>query len=51
MALVAADGVVTLTGEVRTIADIGRITTAAIAVSGVVHIRGDGLTCVDRRDA
>jgi CBS domain-containing protein len=49
--ITVTDGVVTLTGMVRTIADIGRVTTAAIAVSGVVHVRSDGLTCVDRRDA
>jgi BON domain len=49
--ITVTDGVVTLTGTVRTIADIERIATAAIAVSGVVHVRSDGVTCVDRRDA
>lgn len=49
--ITVTDGVVTVTGTVRTIADIGRVTTAAIAVSGVVHVRSDGVTCIDRRDA
>ena len=43
------DGVVTLTGTVRTTGDIGRVTTAAIAVSGVVHVRSDDVSSVDRR--
>lgn len=43
------DGVVTLTGTVRTIGDIGRVRRAAIAVSGVVHVRSDDVTSVDRR--
>jgi CBS domain-containing protein len=49
--ITVTDGVVTVTGAVRTIADIARVTTAAIAVSGVVHVRSDGVTCIDRRDA
>jgi CBS domain-containing protein len=47
--ITVTDGVVTLTGTVRTIGDIGRVTTAAIAVSGVVHVRSDDVTSVDRR--
>src|ERR1035441_8853736 len=46
--ITVTDGVVTLTGTVRTIADIARVTTAAIAVSGVIHVRSDGVTCVDQ---
>jgi CBS domain-containing protein len=49
--ITVTDGVVTLTGTVRTTADIKRVTTAAIAVSGVVHVRSDDLTSVDRRDS
>jgi CBS domain-containing protein len=49
--ITVTDGVVTLTGTVRTTADIRRVTTAAIAVGGVVHVRSDDLTSVDRRDS
>ena len=47
--ITVTDGVVTLTGTVRTTADIRRVTSAAIAVSGVVHVRSDDVTSVDRR--
>jgi CBS domain-containing protein len=47
--ITVTDGVVTLTGTVRTTADIRRVTSAAIAVSGVVHVRNDDVTSVDRR--
>ncbi|MFI5287641.1 MAG: CBS domain-containing protein [Candidatus Dormibacteria bacterium] len=47
--ITVTDGVVTLTGTVRTTSDIRRVTTAAIAVSGVVHVRSDDVTSLDPR--
>ena len=44
IAVSVADGVVTLTGTVGETRDVERLVTAAIAVSGVVHVRPDGLT-------
>jgi len=41
------DGVVTLTGTVGTTRDAELVVTAAVAVSGTVHVRSDGLTVKD----
>lgn len=44
--ITVTDGVVTLTGVARSAGDADRVVTAAIAVSGAVHIRHDALTVV-----
>lgn len=42
------DGVVTLTGAVRTPADAELVVTAAVAVSGTVHVRSEALEVRER---
>ena len=44
MSVIVEDGIVTLTGTVSTPRDAELVVTAAVAVSGTVHVRSDGLT-------